>query len=173
MKLEWMGDYRPVIEAMIGMCNAYSQVVNLEVFRDGTVSVSPAELQVMEYILENEERHENMSQIARRLCISQSSFSKMVKHLAGKGLLEKYRTANNSKNIIIQVSPSGRAFYEAYSSGEMTDVWRRIFRRMEGLDAETVQIFIDSLNEFTRDVQRGIENVSHPEQGKSELIKIE
>ena len=52
MKLEWMGDYRPVIEAMIGMCNAYSQVVNLEVFRDGTVSVSPAELQVMEYILE-------------------------------------------------------------------------------------------------------------------------
>lgn len=173
MKLEWMGAYRPVIEAMIGMCNAYSQVVNLEVFSDGNVSVSPAELQVMEYILENEERHENMSQIARRLCISQSSFSKMVKHLVGKGLLEKFRTANNSKNIIVQVSPLGRAFYEAYSRGDMTAVWRRIFRRMEGLDAETVQIFVDSLNEFTDDVQRGIERATRSEPAETELIRIE
>ena len=90
MKLEWMGKHRAAVEAMIRCGNSYSQGVNLRGLMTDKVDISAAELQVMEYILENEERRENMSQVAARLDISQSSFSKLVSELVRLGLLEKY-----------------------------------------------------------------------------------
>ena len=98
MKLEWMGAHRAAVEALIRCGNSYSQNVNLRGMMTEAVDISAAELQVMEYILENEERRENMSQVAARLDISQSSFSKIVAQLCRLGLLEKYRTCRNRKN---------------------------------------------------------------------------
>ena len=114
MKLEWMGKYRKLVESMIGMVNAYSQVSKIEVFGDD-VKLNSVQLQVMEYTLENEELNQNMSQIAQRLSISQSNFSKITNQLVKKGMLEKFHTRNNSKNVIIKVTEKGRDFYKNYS----------------------------------------------------------
>lgn len=173
MKLDWMGEYRQVIEAMIGMGNAYSQVANAQLFTAGDVSLSPSELQVMEYILENEDRHENMSRIAQRLSISQSVFSKQVKQLVKKGMLEKYHTRKNNKDIIVKVSQKGQEFYAEYCSGEPTDVWRRIFARLEALDSDTIQIFVDSMNEFTNEILYGKKGKFSQTDDASDLVKIE
>ena len=172
MKLDWMGNYRSVVEAMIGMCNSYSQCMNQPVFETDCVSLSPSQLQVLEYILENEDRNENMSRIAQRLSISQSNFSKMVKQLVKKGLLEKYHTADNGKNIIIRVSPAGKRFYDIYSHCEMTDVWRRIFEKLDSVKPEDVEVFVSCLAEFTDVMQGGI-NKSTPKKDGVELIKVE
>ena len=32
MKLEWMGEYRDVVEAIIGVANIYNQIYNYKVF---------------------------------------------------------------------------------------------------------------------------------------------
>lgn len=172
MYLDWMGEYRDVIEAMIGMANVYTQVHNRKVF-SGSVKLTPVELQVIEYILENEERNENMSEIAQRLSISQSSFSKKVKDLVSRGLLEKYYAANNRKNVIIKVSGLGKEFYMAYSTGSQTDVWRKIFSRLDKLDKKTIQIFIDSLNEFRNELQSYLEGEKPVTNSNVDLIKIE
>lgn len=172
MKLEWMGEYRSVVESMIGMCNAYNQVSNTEFFINNDVGVSPVEIQVLEYIIENEERCENMSQVAQRLAISQSNFSKITKKLVGKGLLEKYKTADNNKNIIIQASEFGRAYYKAYSTGEATKVWKDIFDTLNGVDNESIQKFVKSLDLFTAQLQlNGVLKDNKPV--KQKLTKID
>ena len=91
MKLEWMGEYRDVVEAIIGVANIYNQIYNYKVFSDpsGKILLTANEVQIIEYIYENEERNDNMSEVARRLSISQSTFSKKVKQLVQKGLLER------------------------------------------------------------------------------------
>lgn len=170
MKLDWMGDYRDVVGAMIRMCNTYCGIYKTEFLAD--IHLSPAQLQVMEYILENEESNENMSVIARRLSIPQSSFSKIANQLVRRGFLEKYHLANNDKNVIIKVSDYGKQCYLEYGRGERTDVWRRIFRRLDGLDAETVRVFVDCLNEFT-DEMLGGRTGDGADAEASRLIKME
>lgn len=171
MKLTWMGRYRNLVEAMIGMGNAYYRVYKgTQFIREH--QMSPAQLQVMEYILENEDHNENMSEIAERLSISQSSFSKITNQLVKNGFLEKYYTESNRKNIIIKVSDYGKQCYEEYSHGERTDVWRRIFDRLDGLDDETVQIFADCLNELTSDIHERAAK-DNPESGNDiRLIRV-
>ena len=171
MKLDWMGEYRDVVGAMIGMCNAYYRVYNSEFINE--LHLSPAQLQVMEYILENEESHDNMSAIAKRLSISQSSFSKIANQLVRRGFLEKYHLTTNGKNVIIRVSDYGRRCYAEYSRGEMTDVWRRIFKKLDTVDSGSVQVFVDCLNEFTEQILPG-EKTGEPEDKEApRLIRME
>ena len=71
MKLEWMGEHRDVVEALIHYCNIYAGVYRIEKMEFLGITYSYAQIQVLEYLLENEERNENMSSIAHRLGITQ------------------------------------------------------------------------------------------------------
>ena len=75
MKLEWMGKNREIVEALIHYCNIYAGVYRMEKMHYGDVTYSYSQIQVLEYLLENEERGENMSCIAHRLGITRSNFT--------------------------------------------------------------------------------------------------
>lgn len=117
MKLEWMGEYREVVEALIHYCNIYAASYKNEALKYGDISYSFAQIQVLEYLLESEEKTENMSGIAARLGISRSNFTKIVSRLAAKGLLEKSYMPGSRKELKIEVTPLGRQLYEEYSQG--------------------------------------------------------
>ena len=68
------------------------------------IPISYAQIQIIEYLQENEELHQNMEQLAAKLGITTSNFSKLVNKLESKGLLQKYHAANNRKEVIIQVT---------------------------------------------------------------------
>lgn len=165
MPLSWMGKYHDLVYAMVSMGNAYSQLANVEIFGN-EIKMTPTQLQLMGYIIESEELNQNMARIAERFSFTKSNFSKMIKQLEKKGLIEKFHTAGNSKNVIIRASDLGKALYEAYTASPITDVWKQIFSRLDKLDDETVKVFIDCLNDYTTLMQRG------PERAKKELADI-
>ena len=82
MKLEWMGDYRELLEKLIHYCNQYANSYKEEQDYGLAEPFSFAQIQVLEYLLENEELNQNMSTISTRLGVSLSAFSKMVNRLA-------------------------------------------------------------------------------------------
>ena len=120
MQLEWMGEHRDVVEALIHYCNIYAAVYKVERMEYAGVRFSFAQIQVLEYLLENEERQENMSSISARLGISRSNFTKIINRLAAKGLVEKAYLPDNRKELTVSVNKLGRELYAAYS--------REIFR---------------------------------------------
>ena len=89
VKLEWLGEYREVVEALIRYCNIYAAAYKLEKMEFRGVTYSYAQIQVLEYLLENEDGDENMSAVAGRLGITRSNFTKIAGRLVQKGLLEK------------------------------------------------------------------------------------
>ena len=115
MKLEWMGEYRDVVEALIHYCNIYASAYKLEKQQFQGIAYSYAQIQVLEYLLENEERGDHMSAIASRLGISRSNFTKIVNRLESKGLVEKRYRPGNRKALLVTVLPLGRALYEDYA----------------------------------------------------------
>ena len=94
MKLEWMGPYREMIGDFYRSANGYSQLCKTEMFGD-PVRFSPYEVQIMEHILEYADQHKNMKWYAERLGLSQATYSKYVRKLVDKGLVEKYHASGN------------------------------------------------------------------------------
>ena len=147
MQLEWMGEYREVVEKLIHYCNVYAADYKREMHCSCGVEYSHAQIQVVEYLLENEDLNENMSSIATRLGITFSTFSKMVNKLEQKGLLEKFFLEGNKKNIVVRVSALGRQVYEDYARMMLESHYAPMFEKLQMIPAEYREMFAQALAE--------------------------
>ena len=145
MKLEWMGEYRDVVEALIHYCNIYAAAYKKERMSFGDIRYSYAQIQVVEYLLENEERRQNMSSIANRLGITRSNFTKIVSRLVEKGLLEKCYMPGSRKAMLITVNDTGRALYDDYSRSIYNRHFSRLFEKLDEIPAEYYGTLTDGL----------------------------
>ena len=169
MQLNWLGEYREFIEKVIKYGNAYTRTFKQSRSYGTTVSFSAVELQTLEYILENEDKHQNMAEIAFRLGVSASTFSKNVKQMIGKGLLEKYHEQNNRKNVIIQPSQKGRKVYEDYCRHEKEVFFDRMFEMLDSVPKEHLDKITDVLDLLADSLIDEPEDEEVPKK----LIKIE
>ncbi|MBQ3480950.1 MAG: MarR family transcriptional regulator [Oscillospiraceae bacterium] len=138
MKLEWMGPYRGIIGDFYRSANGYSQICKVEMFGE-PVPFSPYEVQIMEHILEYVDEHKNMKWYANRLGLSQATYSKYVRKLVDKGLLEKYHEAGNRKNIILKVSPLGLKEYGEYAALARERWFQELFELLDSASPEELE----------------------------------
>ena len=122
LELKWFGEHRALIEKLILFGNSYARTYKMTCPRTRGFDLSASEIQVIEYLLENEEQQENMVEIAKRLGISASSFTNVVFRLTKMGLLKKYHLENNRKAVIVLVSDLGKQVYEDYTK-EAYEQW--------------------------------------------------
>lgn len=148
MKLEWMGNHRALIEKIIKYGNAYSNTYKLQRSYGTDVMFSASQIQTLEYILEAEDKDEKMSEMAARLGVSRSTFSKNVKHLTEKGLLEKYHLSGNRKDIYVKPSAKGREVYEQYTQFVRKLCFNEIFQYADNISEEDKETFIRILDLF-------------------------
>ena len=145
MRLEWMGEYRGVVEALIHYCNIYAGVCHREKMTYGGVCYSYSQIQVLEYLLENEERGDNMAAIAKRLGITRSNFTKIIKKLEQKGMVEKKWMPGCKRDHCVEVTAFGRELYEDYSAGVYRRHFAPMFAELEKLSPEARDCFRDAL----------------------------
>lgn len=127
-----------MVEKLIKYCNVYASVYSRETDHGAEIKFSYSQIQVVEYLLENEDLHQNMSEIASRLGILPSAFSKLVNRLAEKGLLEKFHTTKNRKDVIIQVTDFGREVYRQYSDFIFTNCFSKMFQVADEIPREYI-----------------------------------
>ena len=135
MKLEWMGAYRDIVGDFYRSANGYSQICKNELF-GSEVRFSPYEVQIMEHIMEYADQRRNMKWFAEQLGLSQATYSKYVRKLVDKGLLEKYHTEANRKDIILMVSPLGLKEYRQYSEQMKKEVFGELFDLLDSFSPE-------------------------------------
>lgn len=140
MKLEWMGEYREFVEQLIKYCNYYTQSYKKENYYGTEIPISFEQIQVVEYILENEERQQNMSEVASRLGITLSNFSKLTNKLVTKGLLEKFHTEDNKKEIIVLVTEYGKMIYQQYAKTIYEGHFKAMFEAGDALPKEYLPV---------------------------------
>ena len=147
MKLEWMREHREIVEALIHYCNIYAGVYRIEKMQYEGISYSYAQIQVLEYLLENEERNENMSSIAQRLGITRSNFTKIINRLERKGLVERVRAPGSRRDLCVCVNDLGRTLYEDYAKGVLKRHFEPMFRDLDKLTPESRVIVRDALRD--------------------------
>ena len=151
MKLAWMGENRGVVEALIHYCNIYASAYKLEKQEYQGIHYSYAQIQVLEYLLENEERDEHMSAIASRLGISRSNFTKIVNRLESKGLVEKRLRPGSRKELLVTVLPQGKALYEDYAREILRWHFSPMFRELEKIPSAYYPALAAALRAAMRD----------------------
>ena len=140
-----MGQNREIVEALIHYCNIYASVYRIEKMSYHGISYSYAQIQVLEYLLENEERNENMSTIAQRLGITRSNFTKIISRLCAKGLVEKISMPGSRRDLNVVVNTLGRELYEDYAKGVLKRHFEPMFRDLDKLDPDARNVVRDAL----------------------------
>ncbi len=140
MSLSWMGEYRESIEKVIRFANNYSAIQNLE-FMGEEIKYSFSQIQVIESLLENETKHLKMAEIAKKLEISTSSFTKHVNKLVNKGLLEKYHVKGNKKDVIVCVTDEGKKLYKSYVDTYAKRVFKDFLKICKGAGKKEIETF--------------------------------
>lgn len=139
MKLEWMGPYRPLVEEYIKAMNRYARSyrdTNMEI--DG-VPLSAATIQVLEYILENEEEQLPMARLAERLGVTRGAFSKTTALLCSQGLVEKRHPEQSGREYVLTLTQKGRKVYERYSNAVYKQLFEPIFQELGQMSPEQIE----------------------------------
>ena len=139
MKLEWMGPYRPLVEEYIKAMNRYARSyrdTNMEI--DG-VPLSAATIQVLEYILENEEEQLPMARLAERLGVTRGAFSKTTALLCSQGLVEKRHPEQSGREYVLTLTEKGRRVYEYYSNAVYKRLFEPIFQELGQMSPEQIE----------------------------------
>ena len=162
---DWMGRYRALVAALVQHSNITSRAQILDIGEG--VCISSVSWQVMEYLIEHEEETDCMNRVSEALGIPQSSFSKIARHLTTLGLVERFRTAGNRKNIILCPTEKARRLYDSFSRSIYEHNFRPFFEALDSLDGETLANFTEALNLLNGQLAK---NGSSPE---AELIPLD
>ena len=136
MSLEWLGTHEEFISELMRFGNAYALNYNTERDLGLDVKLSASEVQMMECVMNSEDKYLKMAKIAAQMGIPKSTFSKNIKKMVDKGLIEKYHMSDNKKEIIVRVSDYGRQLYEKYCEIVIRSLYGEVFHRLDELPSE-------------------------------------
>lgn len=136
MALDWLGEHEGFISELMRFGNAYALNYNTERDLGLGIKLSASEVQMMECIISSEDEYLKMAEIAAKMGIPASTFSKNIKKMMEKGFIEKYHLSNNKKEIIVRVSDYGRTIYEKYCRIVTDSLYGEVFRRLDEIPPE-------------------------------------
>lgn len=149
METEWMGRYRSLIASLVRHVNVAS-TGNFERgdFGNG-ILLRPISWQALEYSIEHIDHTDSMSDVARTLGITQSTFSKLTKELVSYGFVEKYVATNNKKNVIIRPTDKGIKFYHQYNENRNKGIFTDFMAELETFSDEEIERFTHAIDALT------------------------
>lgn len=157
-----MDRYRELVAALVRHSNTITEINSvMQYFCEG-VYLKNHEIQVLEYIIDKGNAHTNMTEIVHALSIPQSSFSRISSTLHKAGLIEKYHSDDNRKNIHIRPTQLGKKAYTEYAARKNEASFSRFFEELKGLDDNSITVFTNALNTLTDSIsQNEADNISH------------
>lgn len=147
------------MERLVKFANLYVQMQNRSYEIADGILLTIAEVQTLEYLLANEGRHEKMAEIAVRLGVTPSTFSQNVKKMVKMGLLEKYHTATNKKNVIVRASKRGEEVFRLYCEWVNKHQFDSFFAVLDEIPPEHIHTMcraMDILNTPIEEVHREV-----------------
>lgn len=157
-----MGRYRPLVAELVRHSNITQRLSATRFPVADGINLNAQEWQVFEYILEHTDDDAYMNMISERLGIAQSTFSKIVKALCGYGLVNKYQTTRNRKNILLRPSEKGLEVYRNHSVDLNWNTFESFFDVLEPFSDEQIRTLVGAIRQLN-------EQLSKPNEPAAEL----
>lgn len=163
MALDWLGNHEKFISELMRFGNAYALNYSTERDLGLGVKLSASEVQTMECLISSEDKYLKMSEIAAKMGLPTSTFSKNIKKMMDKGFIDKYHLSNNKKEIIVRVSDYGKTVYKNYSKIVTDSLYGEVFRKLDelpaGCEAKVTEILSIIAQENSRTAEPKLEKI--------------
>ena len=150
MDMHWMGRYRKLVMALVQHSNITMRGVGIKDRITDDIWLNANEWQILEYIIEHSEDDAHMNHMLEVLALPQSSFSKTVSLLCSYGLVEKYQTESNRKNVLLRPTEKGILVYKEKYSQLDNELFEVLFKSLDRFDDETIKGFSEALLAFNK-----------------------
>ena len=150
MDMHWMGRYRKLVMALVQHSNITMRGAGIKDRITDDIWLNAHEWQVLEYIIEHAEDDAYMNRISEVLGLPQSSFSRSVSLLSSYGLVEKYQTESNRKNVLLRPTEKGILVYKEKYSQLDNELFEVLFKSLDRFDDETIKGFSEALLAFNK-----------------------
>ncbi|MBQ6048501.1 MAG: winged helix-turn-helix transcriptional regulator [Oscillospiraceae bacterium] len=150
MDMSWMGRYRTLVMALVQHSNISARGGGIRDRITDDVWLNAHEWQVLEYIIEHAEDDAYMNRISEVLGLPQSSFSRSVSLLSSYGLVERYQTESNRKNVLLRPTEKGILVYKEKYSQLDNELFEVLFKSLDRFDDETIKGFSEALLAFNK-----------------------
>ena len=150
MQTEWMGRYRPLVAVLVQHSNITARAASHSNEIGEGVFLNTVSWQVLEYLIEHRDDASCMTHIHEALGIPQSSFSKIARQLTDLGLVERYQSTANRKNIILKPSEKALRLYRSFSQRIYEKDFQSFFQDLDALDDDSLAVVISALQAFNR-----------------------
>mgnify|MGYP000873090602 FL=1 len=167
MDKSWIGRYRELVAQLVRHSNVCARIMYKEQEIYPNIKLTAQQWQTLEYIIEYENDRLNMSKYAQRLGIPQSSFSKCIKKLVESGLINKYKSSNNKKDVILKASKKGREIYNHHSRILYQYIFYKMFELLDPLSDQDIELTAEAIKALNDSLYSTIE--TEPD---DKLIKI-
>ena len=168
MDYRWMGRYRALVSALARHVNTIDKIkANFQTEISEGVYIDHLTWQIMEYFIEHHSNTCNMIDIAARLGIPQSSFSKKVKLLKQYGFIERFHAEGNKKEIIVRPTDRAMQFYTQNTADNVRKLFQPFFDKLEGFSDEELARFAHAIETLSRGANREEEITN-----KAKLVKL-
>lgn len=136
MNTAWI-KHRAIIAAYYRSANAYSALSKKK--NMSGMGLTHVDMQILELIVEHSDENHNMKWFATSLGVNTSVFTNKVNELEKKGLIEKFHTSTNKKNIILKVTETGEKEYAQYVSN-VAPTFKPIFDNLDKISESDLKI---------------------------------
>ena len=127
--MKWLERHQEIVKLHIKISNQYVNLYAKGIDYGSGILLSFSEMQVLEMIMDNE--NFRMIDLAKQLGVSGPAITKSVNKLVNKAVIEKYKSADNNKEIRVKVTAFGLEAYDKYRSFVYNNIFGQLFNTLE------------------------------------------
>ncbi len=172
---EWMGRYRGLVAAIVQHTNVVIEGESLRKFMYEGLYLSTKEWQVLEYIVEHREDDEKMIHMSEALGFRQSYFSKITKALSDLGLIERFHSADNKKDVFLKPTEYALTVYEYHTGQSYQNYFKPFFDALENVSDQDLAAVARAISILSENMLKTRQDpkLYQPEKTKRKLVKID
>jgi len=141
--MKWLEKHEDLVKLNIKLMNQYASLYSKGFDYGNGISLSFAEAQVIEGILDNDEI--KMIHLAKALGCSGPAITKSIKKLEQKGIVEKYKIEGNKKEVRLRISSLGLETYRMYQAYVFENLFSPLFQLLEskekGFENDLIEMY--------------------------------
>ncbi|HNV47070.1 MAG TPA: MarR family winged helix-turn-helix transcriptional regulator [Spirochaetota bacterium] len=146
------------IESINGIMQQFLRVVNLfqEVERQPMdfgigMMLHPSEIHTVDAIGDSDGI--NVTALAHRLGVTKGAVSQMVTKLKRRGLVNKLKSVDNDRDVVLALTPKGRRAYDAHKRFHL-EMYHDFFTQIDDVTFEQIEFFKSIMDKIERYVER-------------------
>ena len=145
--------HKKLVESILKLTNLINQQESIPRSFNTTKMLYPSEIHTIEAI--GIDRNLNITDLSKKLGVKKPSISEIIKKLEKKGMVSKFKTENNKKEVLLSLTEDGESAYWAHANYHK-EMYEKIVSRLDRITPEILEELNLTIEEVNNCIERNL-----------------